>query len=66
MASNPDGPVKVDFGLTVEIPESSLNGDQTDEELVDHAREILYSAPAFDGISEGMIAQLDVESVTRE
>lgn len=51
--------VKFEFSVQVEeVPD-----DATDDQIVDEAREILYSAPAFDGLSVHFINSLDVAEI---
>lgn len=57
----------VTFELPVELDVELIeeDGAETDEELADLAREILFSAPAFDGINEEVIARLKVNNIER-
>jgi hypothetical protein len=52
--------VKITFGVEVELDE---HPGWSDEDYVNFAREIMYSAPAFDDISEERIASMDMESI---
>lgn len=55
----------VTFQLEVEVDEMFLADDASDEDVVEQAREIMATAPAFDGISDDVIAQLETEKVER-
>lgn len=52
----------VTLGVEVEVHEDIYPDvdEMDDEEVADAAREILYSAPAFDGISGDAIAEMEV------
>lgn len=58
----------VTFELEVDVPRDLAGEDPSEEDLADAAREMLYSAPGFDGISEDVIRQLtvaDTEATSR-
>jgi hypothetical protein len=58
----------VTLGVEVEVHEDVFPEvhEMDDEELADAAREIMYSAPAFDGISGDAIAELEVLAIDGE
>lgn len=49
---------KAVFEMEVEVHPCFLTNGSTDEEVFDQAREIMFSAPAFDGIDEDVISEL--------
>lgn len=56
----------VEFKLEVGVTDEELPENPTDEEIADQAREIMYSAPMFDGLDEHFIAnELEVNDVIR-
>lgn len=48
----------VQFTFEVEVDGEFIDEDMSDEDIIVEAEEILYSAPAFDGISDWFIDDL--------
>lgn len=57
---------RVTFSLPVDVDESLLSDDPSQEEVVDTAEEILRTAPAFDDVPDHVVDSLDVADVDAE
>lgn len=57
----------VTFEFDVDVPGEWFDEeDPSDEIVIEKAREILATAPAFDGLDDTFIADLEVSSVSYE
>lgn len=53
----------VTFEFSVDVDDVHLSEDAEEEEIEEVAREILATAPAFDGLEDHFISDLDVASI---